>query len=105
MIHFNFTVSDAEAEDIFNILNNQIHRNREEMLELMVKGDEYNMRGAYERDNEYIRGLIGKMSNTKVEEPKGWVCNKCGTDRTKSVCPYGHTAALTGECPMVGVAQ
>ncbi len=40
-----------------------------------------------------------------VEEPKGWVCNKCGTDRTKSVCPYGHTAALTGECPMVGVAQ
>ena len=40
-----------------------------------------------------------------VEESKGWVCNKCGTDRTKSVCPYGHTAALTGECPMVGVAQ
>jgi len=40
-----------------------------------------------------------------VEEPEGWVCNKCGTDRTKSVCPYGHNAALTGECPMVGVAQ
>jgi hypothetical protein len=40
-----------------------------------------------------------------VEEPKGWVCNKCGTDRTKSVCPQGHNAALTGECPMVGVAQ
>jgi hypothetical protein len=68
MIHFNFTVSDAEAEDIFNILNNQIHRNREEMLELMVKGDEYNMRGAYERDNEYIKELIKKMTNTKVEE-------------------------------------
>jgi tRNA A37 N6-isopentenylltransferase MiaA len=31
MIHFDFIVSDAEAEDIFNILNNQIHRNREEM--------------------------------------------------------------------------
>jgi len=68
MIHFNFTVSDAEAEDIFNILNNQISRNREEMLELMVKGDAWNMREAYERDNEYIKELINKMTNTKVEE-------------------------------------
>lgn len=68
MIHFNFTVSDAEAEDIFTLLNNQIHRNREEMLELMVKGDAWNMREAYERDNEYITELIKKMTNTKVEE-------------------------------------
>ena len=68
MIHFNFTVSDAEAEDIFNILNNQISRNREEMLELMVKGDAWNMRGAYERDNEYIKQLMAKMTNTRVEE-------------------------------------
>lgn len=68
MIHFNFTVSDAEAEDIFTILNNQISRNCEEMLELMVKGDSWNMRGAYERDNKYIKELIGKMTNTKVEE-------------------------------------
>ncbi len=105
MIHFNFTVSDADAENIFAILNNQISRNREEMMELMVKGDEYNMREAYERDNEYIKELIKKMTNTKVEEPKGWICNKCGTDRTKSVCPQGHNAALTGECPMVGVLQ
>lgn len=51
--------------------------------------------------------MISKMieKHFGVEEPKGWVCNKCGTDRTKSVCPYGHTAALTGECPMVGVTQ
>ena len=68
MIHFNFTVSDADAENIFDILNNQISRNREEMLELMVKGDEWKMRGAYERDNEYIKELINKMIHTKVEE-------------------------------------
>lgn len=68
MIHFNFTVSDADAENIFTILNNQISRNREEMLELMVKGDVYNMRGAYERDNEYIKELINKMTHTKAEE-------------------------------------
>ena len=34
-----------------------------------------------------------------------WVCAKCSTDRTKAPCPYGHSAALTGQCPMVGVAQ
>ena len=35
----------------------------------------------------------------------GLVCNKCHTDRTKAPCPKGFTAALVGECPMVGVAQ
>ncbi len=40
-----------------------------------------------------------------VEESKGWVCSKCGTDRTKQECPKGYTAALTGECLMIGVAQ
>lgn len=40
-----------------------------------------------------------------VEEPQGWVCPTCGTDRTQSACPRGHTAALTGDCPMYGVAQ
>jgi hypothetical protein len=68
MIHFDFTVSDADAENIFDILNNQISRNREEMLELMAKGDVYNMRGAYERDNEYIKELMAKMTHTKAEE-------------------------------------
>ena len=68
MIHFNFTVSDADAENIFTILNNQISRNREEMLKLMVKGDAWNMREVYERDNEYIKQLMAKMTNTRVEE-------------------------------------
>ena len=39
-----------------------------------------------------------------VEERKGWVCPKCGVDRTQDVCPKGDTAALTGECPMTGKA-
>ena len=34
----------------------------------------------------------------------GWVCPKCGTDRLKAACPQGHSAALTGQCPMVGTA-
>jgi hypothetical protein len=40
-----------------------------------------------------------------VEESKGWVCTKCGVDRTKVVCPLGHSAAITGDCPMTGEAQ
>lgn len=40
-----------------------------------------------------------------VQEPQGWVCPKCGVDRAKEACPSGHHAALTGHCPMIGVAQ
>jgi len=40
-----------------------------------------------------------------LEERKGWVCPKCGIDRTKDVCPKGHTAAITGDCPMTATAQ
>ena len=40
-----------------------------------------------------------------AQEPRGWVCGKCGTDRLKAPCPHGHHAALTGQCPMVGTAQ
>jgi hypothetical protein len=68
MIHFNFTVSDADAENIFTILNNQIVHNHAKMVKLVANGDEYNMLEAYERDNEYIEELINKMTNTKVEE-------------------------------------
>lgn len=40
-----------------------------------------------------------------VEEHRGWVCSKCGTDRTREACPLGHMAAVTGECPMTAEAQ
>jgi hypothetical protein len=40
-----------------------------------------------------------------IPEPRGWLCPKCGIDRGKEACPSGHHAALTGHCPMVGVAQ
>jgi hypothetical protein len=36
-----------------------------------------------------------------VRESTGWVCPKCGTDRTKAVCPLGHSASVDGRCPMV----
>jgi len=52
----------------------------------------------------------GIQQHFGVEEPKGyqptgWVCPKCGTDRTKAACPRGRGAATDGSCPMFGVAQ
>lgn len=38
-----------------------------------------------------------------LDRAAGWTCSKCGTDRTKAACPKGHSAALTGDCPMVGI--
>ena len=40
-----------------------------------------------------------------IEESKGWVCPKCGTDRTKEACPQGYMAAVEGKCPMILEAQ
>ena len=40
-----------------------------------------------------------------VEESKGWVCPKCGIDRTKNVCPLGFGATVDGRCPMTVEAQ
>ena len=57
---------------------------------------------AYE---EYSRNSKKIKQHFGVEECRGWVCPKCGVDRTKDVCPQGHMAAVEGKCPMIGVAQ
>ncbi len=53
-------------------------------------------------NDEYVKNI---KEHFGLKEPQGWVCPKCGVDRTKEACPSGHNAALTGQCPMVGVAQ
>ena len=35
----------------------------------------------------------------------GWVCPKCGADRTKIACPLGFGATVDGRCPMIATAQ
>ena len=40
-----------------------------------------------------------------VEELKGWICPKCGADRTKTACPLGFGATVDGRCPMTVEAQ
>ena len=68
MIHFDFTVSDADAENIMEIMRNQITQNYCKITSLIgEKGKEHYIE-AYQRDNEYVEGLIKKMTNTWVAE-------------------------------------
>jgi len=48
---------------------------------------------------------IDQIEKQLAEQKPGWVCSQCGVDRIRDVCPKGHTAALSGECPMTGVAS
>lgn len=50
------------------------------------------------------QGVDAIKKHFGIVESKGWVCPKCGTDRTKQECPKGYTAALSNECPMIGTA-
>jgi len=62
--------------------------------------------------NPMLRDMISRGQGQELirqhfrdVEPKGWVCPKCGIDRTRDVCPKGHAAAVTGDCPMTATAQ
>ena len=68
MIHFDFTVSDADAENIMEIMRNQISQNHRKITSLMYEIGKEHYIEAYKRDNEYVEGLIKKMTNTWVEK-------------------------------------
>lgn len=62
--------------------------------------------------NPMLRDMISRGQGQElirqhfgIEERKGWVCPKCGVDRTRDVCPKGDSAVLTGDCPMTATAQ
>jgi hypothetical protein len=64
----------------------------------VFQNNEYDFTGDLDLD-EFMLKHFG------VEERKGWVCPKCGVDRTRDVCPKGHFATMTGDCPMTATAQ
>jgi hypothetical protein len=55
--------------------------------------------------NAFERLMNRYQEHFTVEEPKGWICPKCGADRTKIACPLGFGATVDGRCPMVVTAQ
>ena len=68
MIHFDFTVSDSDAENIMEIMRNQITQNHSRIISMMHEIGKEHYIEAYRKDNEYIEGLIKKMTNTRIEE-------------------------------------
>lgn len=69
MIHFDFTVSDADAENIMEIMRDRIIDNNMRIMNLMTHPcrPEQTIQ-AYRRDNEYVEELIKKMTNTRIEK-------------------------------------
>jgi len=67
MIHFNFIVSDADAENIMDFMQKQIQRNNYELLFHLDKPGQDSLAAAYRKDNEYIEGLIKKMTHTRID--------------------------------------
>ena len=65
----------------------------------------YNYPEKYLTRNQAREICMSMEEQFGVEETKGWVCPRCGVDRTKTVCPHGYTATIEGKCPMIGVAQ
>jgi hypothetical protein len=61
MIHFDFIVSDAEAENLFNTISDQIANCQYE-----VSFGDPNHREWYEGRITYLEALKAKMTNSKV---------------------------------------
>ena len=68
MIHFDFTVTDVDAENIFSMMRERINANNMRIIEMIGKTGQENYIEAYRRDNEYVEELIKKMTNTWVEQ-------------------------------------
>lgn len=63
MIHFDFTVEDVDAENIFDCINSEIRRCNRRKLSSDIKAEiEW-----FERHIEYLKTLKTKMKNTRAE--------------------------------------
>jgi hypothetical protein len=68
MIHFDFVVTENDAEVIFACINHQINSNDYQIIDFMdLKKDKYEEHvGWYTKHNEYLKELKTKMLNSKV---------------------------------------
>ena len=66
MIHFDFTVTDVDAENIFSMMHERISANNMRIIEMIGKSGKEVYIEAYRQDNEYVEELIKKMTNTRV---------------------------------------
>jgi len=69
MIHFDFVLSDVDAENLMSLFGTAIGNDNNQIMKEMVKDDhDVDIIKAYKRDIEYLKELKLKMSNTRVAE-------------------------------------
>jgi hypothetical protein len=68
MIKFEFTVSDGEAETIFECLQAAINEHLEEELDNMAGANHPCLNTWHKARITYLNNLISKMANIQVEE-------------------------------------
>jgi hypothetical protein len=66
MIHFDFTVSEADAENIFGCIRDSISESQTAITELTAKSDGP-LFYAHREHIKYMKELILKMNNIKVD--------------------------------------
>jgi len=67
MIHFDFMVSEEDAENIISALGGVISNDQVIIMELMAAGGPKIDIEFYKRDIEYHKELIKKMTYTQVD--------------------------------------
>jgi hypothetical protein len=66
MIHFDFIVSDADAENILGCIQGEINSNNELILDLIINKKDESVIKTYKNANQYLIELKSKMKNKRV---------------------------------------
>ena len=65
MIHFDFTVTDLEAETIMDILHSELTRNAERMQAAIARAD-YDSIRFLQRDVGFLKSIFAKIHHTRT---------------------------------------
>ena len=68
MIKFEFTLSDIDATNIFDLFQRDINHSNELIIEEMCHENSPEIIGAYRSHIAYIRQLKNKLTHTRISE-------------------------------------
>ena len=68
MIKFEFTISDIDATNIFDLFQRDINHCNEMIIEEMCHENSLEVIEAYRSQIAYIRQLKGKLTHTRISE-------------------------------------
>jgi uncharacterized protein YpmB len=98
MIHFDFILEDADAENLIGILRKQVTLNHVQLIKCFDKGEVPSVIDAYEKENKYIEYLISKMKNTRIDESdQSRVLSEDELEQVKKVANAEHQKFLLSQ--------